>query len=74
MQRFNVYSNLTKENVMDYLKIAVINNAKQLKLQAIEFMALHLKDLIKKPEFKLYGMSHPEIFHDIVKKNLNLQK
>lgn len=61
-------------NAVEFLSIAEVNNSKKLLSKAIEFIATHLKDFIDKPEFQSYRVSHPEMFNEIVKQNLQMQQ
>lgn len=59
---------LSKDNVIDYLNLAIMNNSEKCKLNAIDLISLHLECLIENPEFEEFGKKHPEELFKILKK------
>lgn len=60
-------SNLSKDNAVQYLKLAITHNAEQLKTHTVRWMSVNVKDLIKKPDFNEFGVQYPEFLLEIMK-------
>lgn len=59
--------NLTVSNAVEYLKLAVSNNAKELKTCAISLMSLNLNKFVHTTEFIDFGKEHPELLLEMIK-------
>lgn len=59
---------LDSNNVLEYLNLAMENNADQLKTAAIERITMILENLVQKQEFHLLGMKYPELLIQIMQK------
>lgn len=62
--------NLSKDNSIEYLHLATMNNAGKLKEDSIKFISLHIEDFILKSEFRKLGMQHPEVLLKIIEKQI----
>lgn len=63
--------NLTNHNAIEYLNSAETNNAEKLKADAIDWISLHLEDLIEKQEFDRLTKQYPELLLKITKIAIN---
>lgn len=61
--------NLTKDNAIEYLNLAVDNNAEHLKADIINWLSLRLESFIFKPEFHEFGKLFPELLIEITQKS-----
>lgn len=64
--------NLTIENTVEYLNLAISTNAEKLKAYAIKWMSVHLDILCKKSEFDEFVKQHPELSLLIMKKHFSI--
>lgn len=62
-----ICDNISMLNVIEYLELALMNNAEQLKTNTIKFISLNLDKLIEKKEFDDFGKQNPEILIKIMK-------
>lgn len=58
--------NLSLNNALKYLELALIHNATKLKEGTIKFIAQHAEDVCNKPELKLLGVLYPELSYEIM--------
>lgn len=58
------------DNAMQYLNLAILNNAEKLKAIALDFISLHLDFMIRTPEFD--DLTDPKILKEIMKKHLSV--
>lgn len=72
----NLVNKLSSRNVIQYLKFADTQNARQLKTETINFIVSNAADIIKQPEFRLMDALQMnvacEIFQALVKKFMTL--
>lgn len=59
--------NLTKDNAIEYIKLAVMNDAEKLKTHAENLISVHLDYFTHKPEFREFGIKYPEVLLDLMK-------
>lgn len=64
-------NNLTKNNAVNYLLSAIMNNAEKLKANIIKWISSHLESLIEDPDFDSLGIQYPEVLLSITKKSIN---
>ncbi|XP_001603518.1 speckle-type POZ protein B-like [Nasonia vitripennis] len=57
----NLGDRITTDNAVDYLNLADLYNADNLKTQAINFIISHGKEMIDKPEFKSIAHLHEDV-------------
>lgn len=62
--------NLSVRNVLEYLRLADLNNAEVLKTQAISFIMLNPGDFADNPEFEAFSNSYPELAFDILRSEM----
>lgn len=60
--------NLNKDNAIEYLNSAIKNNSDVLQSNIMNWISLHLKDLIGNPSYDEFVMQHPKVFLEIIKK------
>lgn len=59
--------NLSCNNALEYLDLAILNNSEKLKNDSIEFISLYLENIIKTPEFD--KLEDPKLLKEIMKKH-----
>lgn len=64
----SIIKSLSEENVFEYFNLADMNNAKTLKQETINFMSLHLEEFVKNQEFEKFGIQHPQVLFEVIKK------
>lgn len=65
---------LNEQNVIKYLDLAIMNNAKKLKKAAINLISTHLENFIKDPEFEKQEKQNPGLLLEIIKKHFSTEK
>lgn len=71
----NVYENLTNTNAVEYLQLADIHNAPNLKKQVIDFIISNANSMLDLPEFKSIGNCQTEVVYEVFRAfTLELQK
>lgn len=63
---------LSEDNAVMYLQLAIENNAEQLKVQSIHWIAIHLENMIEIKELEEFGIKYPKVMFDITKNHVNL--
>lgn len=57
---------LTKENAVEYLNLALLYNVNKLKKKAMKCIALHVQELITDRVFENLALQHPKVYHKIM--------
>lgn len=60
---------LSEQNAIRYLDLAISNNAEKLQENTINFISLHLEDFIDDPEYEILHEQHPKLSLRIMKKS-----
>lgn len=60
-------NDLYEDNALEYLNLAIINNAEKLKLEAIKSISFDLEYFIEKKEFQDLARLHPKVLIEIMK-------
>lgn len=62
-----IYKKLSSTNAVEYLKLADLHNAPNLKKQVVDFIVSNVNDMLATPDFKLIGNCEPEIIYEVIR-------